>query len=48
MKRDFVKPEMKIAYVEMCSIIATSGGAGGTIPDAPFQSRRLGDWEDED
>ena len=44
--KNYAKPKMKIANVKRCSIIATSGGAGGTIPDAPFHSRRLGDWDD--
>ena len=44
MKKNYVKPEMKVANVEMCSIIATSG-AGGTIPDAPFLMPGLDGWE---
>lgn len=47
-KKQYVTPIMKVCEVEMNDIIATSGGAGGTIPDAPFKSRGLGDWEDED
>lgn len=46
-KKLFVTPIIKVCEVEMKDIIATSG-AGGTIPDAPFKSRQLGDWEDED
>lgn len=44
-KKQYVTPSIKVCEVEMTDIIATSG-AGGTIPDAPFHSRRLGDWDD--
>ena len=47
MKKHFETPELKIIELNVADIIATSG-AGGTIPDAPFKSRGLGDWEDED
>lgn len=45
MKKHFETPELKIIELNVADIIATSG-AGGTIPDAPFHSRRLGDWDD--
>lgn len=46
-KKQFVTPSIKVCEVEMTDIIATSG-AGGTVPDAPFHSRRMSDWDDED
>lgn len=44
-RKEFVRPEFIIVKLELNDIIATSGGAGGTIPDAPFGSRQS-EWDE--
>lgn len=48
-RKEYKLPKIKIAKVNRVNIIATSdkGGAGGTIPDAPFSSRQSV-WDDDD